>query len=454
MLQDSDEDAAALFRAIDLEDTTPPSSVSAAPVPAVVSPLPTQNALYIQPQLGRSLSSDSIDIMNNLSLPFSSNSALGSTYFYGAPGVMDNTVHRPISQEERGLQEEIKQPQGNADLSFVLDHFDNEQQFGIEQLMAEQYPEDFTQEQYLEGYQDPNIIRNDQHENQLDGQQSGYGDYADDSYYNSGDLYPSTAAPDPLADPAFSAMYDSKQPVLSYSSVVKLANNDTFALQSEMLQESLDNSAPEVHQKMCIYFMHGTCRFGRNCRYRHELGNTCPYCDKPLASNNEDRLKHLSECDEARAIEKEREESASINCGICLENVSQSGRRFGLLPSCNHAFCLRCIREWRGSLVQRKENVRCCPVCRAESYFVVPCDRFVLNPDRKKILVQKYKDHIGKIPCIHFNRAKGVCPFGSSCFYAHLNEDGSMAQEERPRHYTNADGQVQVIRSVLLSDFL
>jgi Zinc finger, C3HC4 type (RING finger) len=39
-------------------------------------------------------------------------------------------------------------------------------------------------------------------------------------------------------------------------------------------------------------------------------------------------------------------------CGICLDLVMAqqppSARKFGLL-ACEHAFCLRCIRSWRGT---------------------------------------------------------------------------------------------------------
>lgn len=38
-------------------------------------------------------------------------------------------------------------------------------------------------------------------------------------------------------------------------------------------------------------------------------------------------------------------------CSICMEVVVQklnpSDRRFGILSSCCHTFCLSCIRQWR-----------------------------------------------------------------------------------------------------------
>ena len=43
------------------------------------------------------------------------------------------------------------------------------------------------------------------------------------------------------------------------------------------------------------------------------------------------------------------EQSKGIQCSICMEEVvalpAKSERRFGILPACEHPFCLGCIRE-------------------------------------------------------------------------------------------------------------
>lgn len=42
--------------------------------------------------------------------------------------------------------------------------------------------------------------------------------------------------------------------------------------------------------------------------------------------------------------------SKDKTCGVCFEVIiEKSGReqRFGILPNCNHIFCLECIRKWR-----------------------------------------------------------------------------------------------------------
>jgi E3 ubiquitin-protein ligase makorin len=42
--------------------------------------------------------------------------------------------------------------------------------------------------------------------------------------------------------------------------------------------------------------------------------------------------------------------SKDKTCGVCFEVVMEKSpreQRFGILPNCNHCFCLTCIRKWR-----------------------------------------------------------------------------------------------------------
>jgi len=42
-------------------------------------------------------------------------------------------------------------------------------------------------------------------------------------------------------------------------------------------------------------------------------------------------------------------------CGICNKGILAQGRKFGILASCNHTFCLDCIKIWRiGSIKKDK----------------------------------------------------------------------------------------------------
>lgn len=140
-------------------------------------------------------------------------------------------------------------------------------------------------------------------------------------------------------------------------------------------------------------------------------------------------------------------------CGICFESIRSRNERFGMLESCDHAFCLSCIRSWRKQREQQdRNNLRLCPVCRNESFFVVPSDTLVLDPQEKGSMIDAYKKEMGRIPCKLFDYGRGKCPFGTSCFYAHLNPDGTRYTPAPLRWMAGSDGK-HVINEVKLSDF-
>lgn len=49
------------------------------------------------------------------------------------------------------------------------------------------------------------------------------------------------------------------------------------------------------------------------------------------------------------------------------------------------------------------------------------------------------------IPCKYFRLGGAMCPFGSSCFYAHLGKDGRPVEPERLRTCINEEEEVKVI---------
>ena len=158
--------------------------------------------------------------------------------------------------------------------------------------------------------------------------------------------------------------------------------------------------------------------------------------------------------------------SAEIECGICLERVMSKTRigerRFGLLSGCTHAFCLACIRDWRDGGTARDaaehtagklEQARKCPVCREVSYFITPSTSWPTNEEEKNTIIEEYKRRMDRIPCRNFDGGKGHCPFGSSCHYAHVYEDGTRESIEI-RKTTDSEGNLNIITGVRLSDFL
>ena len=152
---------------------------------------------------------------------------------------------------------------------------------------------------------------------------------------------------------------------------------------------------------ICEFFKKGNCRYGEKCKYYHPQ--------------------------DAKKGEKNQEFILDDECCICLERVLASGKKFGVLEGCDHTFCLTCIRGWRATYDKksRKNHFRTCPICRRNSYLVIPSTKMIKSGPEKDELVEEYKDVVSEIPCRHFNKGKGACPFMNSCFYAHLLPDGS-----------------------------
>ena len=86
------------------------------------------------------------------------------------------------------------------------------------------------------------------------------------------------------------------------------------------------------------------------------------------------------------------------------------------------------------------------------SHFVVPTDRHVSDFDRKRDLISSYRDNMGQIPCTHYNFGNGKCPFGSSCFYLHINMDGSVVDKSRLK--VSEDGTMSAMEQLSLGSFM
>lgn len=99
----------------------------------------------------------------------------------------------------------------------------------------------------------------------------------------------------------------------------------------------------------------GFCKFPPGeCPYVH--GEICDLCDSAALhpADEEQRKKHRQDC--IKQHEKNMELSFAIarskekTCGVCFEVIMEKAngeQRFGILPNCNHCFCLTCIRKWR-----------------------------------------------------------------------------------------------------------
>lgn len=116
--------------------------------------------------------------------------------------------------------------------------------------------------------------------------------------------------------------------------------------------------------------MNGECKFGADCEYKHP--------------KEDDKTAGLEEILLAKQVQIQGDKE----CNICYEYVLKSDRKFGLMSTCEHPFCLECIRKWRAtySLHKNKEFYRLCPICRTSNYYVVPSSISKLMSDQNLIV--------------------------------------------------------------------
>jgi len=243
---------------------------------------------------------------------------------------------------------------------------------------------------------------------------------------------------------------------------------------------------PIFRRDPCRYFMAGECWYGASCHYSHDVeqpkqklaADGRPLCSFHLKgvcmrgsacrfSHDEDTILGIyssaSTCPSLDSMER-------VTCGICLEDFSVRGGAaeressqhapeaegykvgeaegnmtcdrsscgaklgkgskviFGILPGCDHAFCITCIKAWRssGSLSDDRRSRRACPVCRVPSDFVVPCFYFCRDVE-KAALIQRFRASRAKIPCRYFSQS-GFCPFRDDCMFGHVTADGKTVE--------------------------
>ncbi|XP_027023295.1 makorin, ring finger protein, 4 isoform X2 [Tachysurus fulvidraco] len=130
-------------------------------------------------------------------------------------------------------------------------------------------------------------------------------------------------------------------------------------------------------------------------------------------------------------------QSKDVVCGICMDKVYEKStvreRRFGILPNCNHAFCLGCIMTWRKTKDFQEEVIKACPQCRVKSSFYIPSKYWVCEGEPKEALIASFKDKSSKIKCNFFMR-HGCCPFASECIFSHELPPGHRPQRRCFRH--------------------
>ncbi|KAF9325851.1 hypothetical protein BG006_010684 [Podila minutissima] len=179
------------------------------------------------------------------------------------------------------------------------------------------------------------------------------------------------------------------------------------------------------YSKPCRWYMAGYCLRGDECWFSHDLSSS----HSPDGASIFFQDEATSSSSSAPRHEDDRK------CAICLELPTT----FGLLVSCNHAFCLTCIRTWRSKDIpssnlddeDRTNSVtKACPNCRTPSLYVVPSSFFPANQAQKDQIFSAYKQAAGKRPCKYFKLSgtRRWCPFGDDCFFAHLDDNGQTCK--------------------------
>ncbi|XP_042264055.1 makorin, ring finger protein, 4 [Thunnus maccoyii] len=114
-------------------------------------------------------------------------------------------------------------------------------------------------------------------------------------------------------------------------------------------------------------------------------------------------------------------QSKNVTCGICMDKVYEKAdprnQIFGILPNCNHSFCLHCIRTWRKTKDLGLDAIKSCPQCRVRSAFYVP-NKYWVEGQAKESLIAAFKEKFSKKSCSYYTRY-GCCPFKTECLYRH-----------------------------------
>lgn len=216
---------------------------------------------------------------------------------------------------------------------------------------------------------------------------------------------------------------------LSYAAIVTLNNNHNGL---GIIEEHADSV-------LCPYYENsGVCMLD-SCPYEH--GELCELCCKFCLNpaDKEQQRQHNVECIKQHELDMEHsfaiQRSKDKVCGICLEVIMEKpGReqRFGILPNCNHIFCLECIRTWRKAKNFENKIKRGCPTCRMSSDFVCPSIVWVEGHEDKDKLINDYKKACNTNHCKHFKQGSGKCPFGNKCFYKHALPSGQLVDVGGP----------------------
>ncbi|KAM0889400.1 hypothetical protein ACQ4PT_027717 [Festuca glaucescens] len=228
--------------------------------------------------------------------------------------------------------------------------------------------------------------------------------------------------------------------------------------------ESNQTPHPLAHLPICSSAAAVTCPYGEECPQMH--GDLCTTCRKQCLHPHRpsEMGAHIKLCKRNNNRLETLKKSEEIECSVCLDRVlskpTAAEKRFGLLPECDHAFCITCIRKWRSSSVTSATDidstVKACPICRKVSYYVIPSSIWYSSKEEKQDIINGYKAKLKSIDCRYFDFGRDTCPFGGRCFYKHAYTDGRL-EEPAPVaviHFHANDGSGERARNIGLAYLL
>ncbi|KAM7356027.1 makorin 1 [Cochliomyia hominivorax] len=209
----------------------------------------------------------------------------------------------------------------------------------------------------------------------------------------------------------------------------------------------------------------GVCPYNMYCAYAIHL-ELCEMCDQFCLhpSDESQRKKHKKEClqqhEQAMELSFAIARSKDKTCGICFDTIMEKAgreKRFGILPNCNHIFCLECIRKWRQAKQFEHKITRSCPECRVASDFVCPSAFWVETKEEKDKLLGDYRKALVIKDCKYFKKGDGKCPFGNKCFYKHALPNGDLVDvgcPKKARKLHRSNNEVINLLDIYLYEFL
>ncbi len=167
------------------------------------------------------------------------------------------------------------------------------------------------------------------------------------------------------------------------------------------------------NRQVCKAFVtrHG-CRFGKNCMFLHTL-------DAEIIKQTP--CKFMTNCHKPNCMFGHTVIEDNINdntCQICLSDIYKTNKRFGLLLSCEHKFCVECIRKHRSYPTRNERERMACPTCRTHSknYFA---SKVFLSGKTKEKEYDEFLIRCSKKKCRYIT-AGIVCPNSYNCHFKHF----------------------------------